>query len=52
MSTICVTDGELVALARQGDHDAFGELVTRVAQSADPVSDRQVTVEVRATILK
>ncbi len=23
-----------------------------VAQSADPVSDRQVTVEVRATILK
>ena len=29
MSTGCVTDAELVALARQGDHEAFGELVTR-----------------------
>jgi RNA polymerase sigma-70 factor, ECF subfamily len=29
MSTVCVTDAELVALARQGDHEAFGELVTR-----------------------
>ena len=29
MSTLCVTDAELVALARQGDHQAFGELVTR-----------------------
>ena len=29
MSTVCVTDAELVALARQGDHQAFGELVTR-----------------------
>jgi RNA polymerase sigma-70 factor, ECF subfamily len=29
MSTVCVTDAELVALARQGDQQAFGELVTR-----------------------
>ena len=29
MSTVCVTDAELVALARQGDRQAFGELVTR-----------------------
>jgi RNA polymerase sigma-70 factor, ECF subfamily len=29
MSTVCVTDAELVSLARQGDHEAFGELVTR-----------------------
>jgi hypothetical protein len=26
MSTVCVTDAELVALARQGDLQAFGEL--------------------------
>ena len=29
MSIDCVTDAELVALARQGDHQAFGELVDR-----------------------
>ena len=29
MSTVCVTDGDLVALARDGDRAAFGELVDR-----------------------
>jgi RNA polymerase sigma-70 factor (ECF subfamily) len=29
MSIVCVTDAELVALARQGDHQAYGELVDR-----------------------
>ena len=29
MSTLCVTDAELVALAREGDHQAFGELIAR-----------------------
>jgi RNA polymerase sigma-70 factor (ECF subfamily) len=29
MSIVCVTDAELVALARQGDQQAFGELVDR-----------------------
>ena len=29
MSTVCVTDGDLVARARQGDPAAFGELVDR-----------------------
>jgi len=29
VSTVCVTDGDLVARARVGDHAAFGELVDR-----------------------
>jgi RNA polymerase sigma factor (sigma-70 family) len=29
VSTVCVTDGDLVARARDGDHAAFGELVDR-----------------------
>ena len=29
MSTVCVSDADLVTRARQGDPDAFGELVDR-----------------------
>lgn len=29
MSTVCVTDADLVARARDGDHSAFGQLVDR-----------------------
>jgi RNA polymerase sigma-70 factor, ECF subfamily len=29
VSTVCVTDGDLVARARNGDHAAFGDLVNR-----------------------